>query len=103
MNTCQLDNIVEKINNVYTLLEDDYDRILKDITLHESTLMNKIESDLDDLSQKFEAAKRGLGIVNKLSAGNTKLKHTQRVMGNLSKLRTQLLNLENKVRDLLGK
>lgn len=103
MDTCQLESIVERMNNVYTLLEDDYDKILKDIQLHESSLMNKIDTDLDDLSQRFEAAKRGLGIVNKLSASNTKLKHTQRIMGNLSKLRTQLLNLENKVRDLLGK
>lgn len=103
MNECQLNSIVERLNKVYETVEVDYDRLLKDIKLHESTLMNKIESDMEELSRKFEAAKRGLGLVNKLSTGLTKLKHTQRVMGNLSNLRTEILNIEKKIKEMLGK
>lgn len=103
MNECQLNSIVERLNKVYEAIEVDYDKLLKDIQLHEASLMNKIESDMDELSRKFEAAKRGLGIVNKLSAGLTKLKHTQRVMSNLSTLRSDILNLEKKIKEMLGK
>lgn len=103
INSCQLESIVERLNTVYEKSEKDYDKLLKDISLNESTLMNKIESDLDDLSKRFEAAKRGLQLVNKLSVGMTKLKHTQRVMSNLSTLRSEILNLEKKVREMLAK
>lgn len=103
INSCQLESIVERLNTAFEKTEKDYDKILKDISLNESTLMNKIESDLDELSRKFEAAKRGLQLVNKLSMGMTKLKHTQRVMSNLSTLRTSILNLEKKVKEMLQK
>lgn len=103
INSCQLESVVERLNTAFEKTEKDYDKILKDISLNESSLMNKIESDLDELSRKFEAAKRGLSIVNRLSMGMTKLKHTQRVMSNLSNLRTDLLKLENKVKEMLSK
>lgn len=103
MDSCQLETIVERLNRVYGLVEADYDRMLKDIQLQESSLMNRIESDLDDLSRKFDAAKRGLSLVNRLSVGMTKLKHTQRVMSNLSSLRSDILNLEKKVKGMMGK
>lgn len=103
INSCQLESVVERLNGVYEKTEKDYDKLLKDISLNESSLMNKIESDLDALSTKFEAAKRGLSIVNKLSMGMTKLKHTQRVMSNLSTIRSDILNLEKKVKEMLGK
>jgi hypothetical protein len=103
MDSCQLESIVQRLNRVYELVEDDYDRILKDIQLHESSLMDRVETELDELSNKFDAAKRGLSLVNKLSPGMTKLKHTQRVMKNLSTIRSDILNLENKVKEMMGK
>jgi len=103
INSCQLESIIERLNESFDKTEKDYDKLLKDISLNESTLMNAIEDDLDDLSKKFDAAKRGLGLVNKLSMGMTKLKHTQRVMSNLSNLRSEILNLEKKVKEMLYK
>jgi len=103
INSCQLESIVERLNHAFEKTEKDYDKILKDISLNEASLMNKIESDMEELSRKFEAAKRGLRLVNKLSMGMTKLKHTQRVMSNLSNLRTDIARLENKVKEMLNK
>lgn len=44
---------------------------------------------LADASAKFEASRRGLGLVNKLT-GVTKSKHLSRVMSNMNRLRATL-------------
>lgn len=98
-----LTTIVERLNKVFETLETQYTGICDDIKLNENVALNRIEDDLDDLSKKFDAARRGLGLVNKLSPSATKLKHTQRVMSNLSVLRSDVLNLERKVKEMLGK
>ena len=103
MDSCQLESVVERLNGIFEKTEKHYNQVLEDVKINESTLMNAIDSDLNDLSNRFDAAKRGLGIVNRLSAGQTKLKHTQRVMSNLSRIRTDIANLEKKIKEMLKK
>lgn len=58
-----------------------------------------VESDVDGadiaaIEKQIEAARRGLGIVNKLKPGPDKVKHAKRVMSNLNKLRSKLAALK---------
>lgn len=53
--------------------------------------------DMEDVSKRFEAARRGLGLVNKLQAGPSKKKHGARVLGNLNRIRGLLRRLEKQL------
>ena len=67
----------------------------------EGAQWDKVNDDLMDqlneISQRFEAAKRGLGLVNKLSKGPSKTKHTSRIMGNMNRIRGMLRRVEQKL------
>jgi len=52
-----------------------------------SERLNFDSKDIEQAVKMLDAAKRGLGFVNKLPAGTEKVKHAQRVMGNLNKIR----------------
>lgn len=54
-------------------------------------------ADIETLEKQIEAARKGLGIVNKLKAGPEKAKHAKRVMSNLNKLRSKLSKLKKEL------
>lgn len=51
---------------------------------------------IDDLVMMLDAAKRGLGLANRLS-GSSRKKHMSRVLGNLNRIRAAL---QRAIRDL---
>jgi hypothetical protein len=52
-----------------------------------------LASMIEQISARFDAAKRGLGLVNKLTPGQSKRKHASRVMINLNTIRRELAQL----------
>lgn len=49
-----------------------------------------IEQQLAELTKRMEAARRGLGLVNKFPAGPSRTEHRKRIMGNLNTIRAML-------------
>lgn len=49
-----------------------------------------LEGQLAELSKRMEAARRALGLTNKLQAGVPRTMHRKRIMGNLNSIRAQL-------------
>lgn len=47
----------------------------------------EFEATLDEMTRRFEAARRALGIVNKLQDGPTKKKHASRVLSQMNTFR----------------
>ncbi|MNL51319.1 hypothetical protein D3C87_1744080 [compost metagenome] len=47
----------------------------------------EFEATLDEMTQRFEAARRALGLVNKLQDGPTKKKHASRVLSQMNTFR----------------
>ncbi len=81
--------------NVQTLTEAEYDDRLHESVLDAATclrvLTEKVNLENKDISQAIkmlDAAKRGLGFVNKLPSSMKKAMHAQRVMSNLNKIRS---------------
>jgi hypothetical protein len=80
-----------------------YDQLLKEYKQVEGSariiMENSFDADYDlvAIQTQFNAAKRGLGIVNKLPYGEDKVKHAKRVMTNLNRIRGLLRQLENEM------
>jgi hypothetical protein len=53
----------------------------------------RLDQKLDIMIDRMNAAKRALGIVNRLPAGEKRTAHRSRVMGNLNTLRAQVNHL----------
>lgn len=52
---------------------------------------------LSSAMNMFEAARKALGLINKLSAGPTKKAHASRVLGALNKIRAHLRRIEKQI------
>lgn len=84
----------EKTPNVMYTLADAYNKALDMI---HSIAEADGNADVTALEKQIEAARKGLGIVNKLKAGPDKVKHAARVMSNLNKLRAKLKKLKKEL------
>lgn len=69
------------------------------IVNHYSVLSENVldTSDLDVAIERMAAAKKALGIVNKLQPGDFRAKHASRVLSNLNKIRGLVRRLEQKI------
>ncbi len=56
---------------------------------------------LDTVMQQLDAAKRGLGLVNKLADSPSRTRNRSRVMGNLNKIRGNLRRVEKMISDIV--
>lgn len=81
---------VEQLNKEYDKLVETYMQV--SVQLNEAMLPveGDFEAQMAELSKRFDAAKRGLGIVNKLPNGPQKTMHARRVMINLNQIRAML-------------
>ena len=90
-----------KLNTTYNQLIKEYKRIRPDYNFLTEDVGVELDTDMAELQQQFAAARKGLGLVNKLSYGPSKLKHTKRVMSNLNKIRAKLRRLEKEMAKIL--
>ena len=51
-----------------------------------------VTAEIEEMTKKLEAAKRGLGLANQLT-GDDRKKHQSRVLGNLNRIRARLSRL----------
>lgn len=51
----------------------------------------------DEAMRRMDAAKRALGLVNKLPPGESRTMHKRRVMGNLNRIRTLVYDIQMKL------
>lgn len=54
---------------------------------------NDLMGMFDEASKRFEAARRGIGLTNKLPPGPERTQHRSRIMGNLNRLRALIDNI----------
>lgn len=100
----EFDKITEGLEKEFGRLEDRYADLCSEcIKLDEASGINALDDELSSLTDRFEAARKGLSLVNSLRPGESKVRNTRRVMSNLSKIRTALLDLEKKIKTLLLK
>lgn len=99
----KLDKIIESTYSVLNKLEEKYKTLKNDVKLNEDSLLDHLDTELEMLDRRFDAARRGLTLANKLRNTNspTGQKHVNRVLSNLSKLRTSIIELEEKMRSIL--
>lgn len=79
----------------YEELVEMFDQLVDEInTLTEAVIpVNPdldMEQQLAELTKRMEAARRGLGLVNKFPAGPQRTEHRKRIMGNLNTIRAML-------------
>ena len=90
-----------KLNEEYALLKRRFAVCLTSATTLVENTGNDLSvstlDSLDEISKRFDAAKRGLGLVNKLSPGASKKKHASRILGNLNRIRGLLRRVENQL------
>ena len=90
-----------KLNEEYALLKRRFAACLTSATTLVENTGNDLSvstlDSLDEISKRFDAAKRGLGLVNKLSPGPSKKKHASRILGNLNRIRGLLRRVENQL------
>ena len=56
-----------------------------------------IDGELNMVSKMFDAAKKGLGLVNKLPRGAEKAKHASRVMTNMNIIRAAIARIQKQL------
>lgn len=91
-----------KLNETYAKLQKRYSKCLdKATTLVEGAGAANVDDflmgQLEEVSQRFEAAKRGLGLVNKLPKGPSRAKHSSRILGNMNRIRGLLRRVEKEL------
>jgi hypothetical protein len=64
-----------------------FTNILKEGVTDLGTPSGDLAAAFDEASKRFEAARRGFGIVNKLPKGPERSEHRKRILGNLNRLR----------------
>lgn len=84
------------LQKMYSELIREFYEVRTHVVLHESQDSDASKS-IQDLEKQLSAAKRGLGLSNKLS-GDAKTKHAKRVMGNLNKIRAQIARLKKQMK-----
>lgn len=93
-----------RLNSVFEQLATEH-KYLSSVAATNRTIVENtsasLESELDKINQMFNAARKGLGLVNKLPYGDSKLKHTRRVMGNLNRIRGSLRRLESQMSEII--
>ena len=67
-------------------------KFVKDLPLTEAETMD-IESMFDETVRMLTAAKRGLGLTNKLSDSPSRTRFRSRIMGNLNRIRAKLARI----------
>lgn len=76
-------------------VEAELQELSHQVSLNEEHSMgDELAAKLVKAQEKLAAAKKGLGIVNKLSAGDSKVKHAKRVMANVNRLRAEVQRLK---------
>lgn len=80
--------------STYNELIAEFTKFLNDFANLNEAITVPVEGDLaqqlEELSRRFEAAKRGLGLTNKLQPGPQKVENRRRIMGNLNTIRAML-------------
>jgi len=56
--------------------------------------LDEILNGMEQVIKQMDAAKRGLGLVNKLGDGASRTKHRSRVMGNMNRIRANVRRIE---------
>ena len=67
--------------------------------LYEALLVESTDTDnmFDETARMLDAAKRGLGIANRLKTPEDRKKHRSRIMTTMNHLRSQLRNIEQAI------
>lgn len=60
----------------------------------ESGNMEEVLAGMDQVMKQMEAAKRGLGLVNKLGDGPSRTRNRSRIMGNMNRIRANVRRIE---------
>jgi len=61
-----------------------------------------LDTAMDQLSKRLEAARRGLGLTNKLPPGESRVLHRRKIMGNLNKIRALFNFIQKKLEASAG-
>lgn len=61
-----------------------------------------LDTAMDQLAKRLEAARRGLGLPNKLPPGDSRVLHRRKIMGNLNKIRSLFNFIQKKLEDSVG-
>jgi len=56
--------------------------------------MEEVIAGMEQVMQQMDAAKRGLGLVNKLADGPSRTKNRSRIMGNMNRIRANVRRIE---------
>jgi len=88
------DNIMEALSNQYSQFNDKFQNLqfAYNVALTEAVDNSDLDPDLDmafaQLLKRLEAAKRGLGLSNKLPNNESRVMHRRAIMSNMNKIRT---------------
>jgi hypothetical protein len=87
-----------ELNEEITKLEEEFAQIVEAMPepgkVEGGENLDKLMGAMDTVMQQLDAAKRGLGILNKMADSPLRTKNRSRVMGNLNKIRANLKRVE---------
>lgn len=85
-----LEGEFNELEAIFESLVENYSNVLKEGVTDLSASHDDFMGMFDEASSRFEAARRGIGLTNKLPAGPERQQHRSRIMGNLNRLRALL-------------
>lgn len=90
----------KKLKKEYRELREHFKNVRSKVYLREGVAdvdMSDTQEAMNELEKRFQAAKRGLSIINRLEPGQFRVKHSRRVMGNLNKIRAGLQKIQKQL------
>ena len=86
----ELEERLSKIIDRASYLVEAYPMVSREI------VTDQLMAQLDDAIRRMQAAKRGLGIANRLS-GEDKRRHQSRILGNMNRIRAIIRRVEKEI------
>ncbi len=95
-----LEKQLSKFDEAFTSLQFKHNvAIMEGVT---DDLDPDLDTAMDQLAKRLEAARRGLGLTNKLPPGDSRIMHRRKIMGNLNKIRSLFNFIQKKLEDSVG-
>lgn len=89
LDTLMLEGELLEMEKTFTVMFENYKTLVEGVT-DLTSAPNDIMGLFDEASKRLDAAKRGLGLTNRLPQGEERSQHRSRIMGNLNRIRALL-------------
>ena len=87
LDTLLIESDIKELDKKFKAVVEFFSKVLNEAVTDLNVPAGDLAAAFDEAAKRLDAARRGLGLVNKLPAGQERTENRRRIMGNLNRLR----------------